>query len=211
MGVLERRNREKLQRRRDIMNAAKEVFFAKGLKMATMDEIAEKAELSKGTLYLYFQSKEELYLSLLEEGNKIFLEIISNEVSPNLTASEQLIRLSNAYYKFYRDYHQFFEIMFFLQHGEFPKEKISNVLYCNCMDQANNTLKLLEKIITKGVNDGEFKNVDTWKMALFIWSAATGIFSILKEKDHREFVGDIDEKSLLDFAVKSIVDILKKE
>ncbi len=62
MGILERKEKEKQQRRDDILGAAKEVFFSKGLMSATMDEIAEKAELSKGTLYLYFASKEELYL-----------------------------------------------------------------------------------------------------------------------------------------------------
>ena len=43
-------------------------FFQQGLLASTLDEIAEKAELSKGTLYFYFNGKEELYLLLLDEG-----------------------------------------------------------------------------------------------------------------------------------------------
>ena len=61
MGITERKEREKLQRREDILNAAERVFFSKGHKNSTMDDVAEEAELSKGTLYLYFKSKEGFY------------------------------------------------------------------------------------------------------------------------------------------------------
>ncbi|MDL1893205.1 helix-turn-helix transcriptional regulator, partial [Sphingobacteriales bacterium CHB3] len=52
MGIIERKEREKEQRREEIVTAAEKIFFEKGLAIATMDEIAEAAELSKGTLYL---------------------------------------------------------------------------------------------------------------------------------------------------------------
>ncbi|MEO8168159.1 MAG: helix-turn-helix domain-containing protein, partial [bacterium] len=60
MGIIERKEREKEHRREDIIAAAQKIFFEKGLPSATMDEIAEAAELSKGTLYLYYKSKEDL-------------------------------------------------------------------------------------------------------------------------------------------------------
>ena len=52
MGIAERREREREQRRNTILDAAETVFFSKGINLATMDEVAEEAELSKGTLYL---------------------------------------------------------------------------------------------------------------------------------------------------------------
>ena len=60
MSIQERREREKQQRRQTIMNAAIELIKAEGLAGLSMDKIAEKAELSKGTLYLYFKNKEQL-------------------------------------------------------------------------------------------------------------------------------------------------------
>ena len=71
MGVEERKEREKQARREAIMESAREIFFAKGFNAATMDEIAHKAELSKGALYLYFAGKEELYVSVMSEGLSI--------------------------------------------------------------------------------------------------------------------------------------------
>ena len=64
MGIAERKEREKQLRREEIVLAAEKIFFSKGFDPSTMDDIAEEAELSKGTLYLYFKNKEELYASL---------------------------------------------------------------------------------------------------------------------------------------------------
>ena len=62
MGIQERKERERERRRQQIIVAAKKVFSEKGFNKATMDDIAGEAELSPGTLYLYFKNKEELYL-----------------------------------------------------------------------------------------------------------------------------------------------------
>ncbi|MGH2769324.1 MAG: TetR/AcrR family transcriptional regulator, partial [Actinomycetota bacterium] len=53
-------------RRREILDAAVSVFGAKGLVVATMDDIARQAGVAKGTLYLYFETKEHLLASLRE-------------------------------------------------------------------------------------------------------------------------------------------------
>ena len=66
--VMTRRERERLMHREEIMDAAVDVFSKKGFFNATLDEIAQKAEFSKGTLYLYFSSKEELLYSILQEN-----------------------------------------------------------------------------------------------------------------------------------------------
>jgi AcrR family transcriptional regulator len=64
MGTRERKEREKEMRQQQILNAAKKVFSAKGFRGATMEDIAREAELSPGTLYTYFNKKEDLYASL---------------------------------------------------------------------------------------------------------------------------------------------------
>jgi AcrR family transcriptional regulator len=58
-----RRERERDRRRAEIIDAAGRVFSARGYSETTMDAIAAEAELSKGTLYLYFENKEALFLA----------------------------------------------------------------------------------------------------------------------------------------------------
>lgn len=72
--TVNRRAREKKERRSAIVDAAERVFFRKGFEAATMDEVAGEAELSKGTLYLYFKSKDELFIAL---SSRIIAEIVA--------------------------------------------------------------------------------------------------------------------------------------
>lgn len=210
MGILERKEREKQQRRADIMKAAKDVFFSKGLLMATMDEIAEKAELSKGTLYLYFQSKEELYLSLLSEGDNIFMNMLQKELLPSLSAEELLRKTTSIYYEFYKQYPDYFKIMFFLHHGDL-QDKVPQEFYKTCICQAEDTLKMIEGIIQKGIGEGTFREVNAWKMTLNLWSTANGIFFLCSEKEHKEFMRGYDEKTLLEHALDVYLEGLKKK
>src|SRR5512143_471051 len=67
-GIASRRERERAQRRDDILRAAREVFFQSGFHAVTVDDIAVAAEVGKGTVYLYFDTKETILAHLLLEG-----------------------------------------------------------------------------------------------------------------------------------------------
>lgn len=62
-----RKERERLFRRREIQNAAVKLFAEKGFSSTTLDEIAEASEYGKGTIYNYFENKEEIYFSLISD------------------------------------------------------------------------------------------------------------------------------------------------
>jgi len=62
--VAKRRERERAERRDQILDAARDVFWREGFEAATMGDIAEAAQLGKGTLYLYFRDKDHLALGL---------------------------------------------------------------------------------------------------------------------------------------------------
>jgi len=76
MGITERREREKAERRTAILNCAKEIILAHGVEQLSMENIAAKAEISKATVYLYFSSKEELLSEICEEAAKMFHEYL---------------------------------------------------------------------------------------------------------------------------------------
>jgi AcrR family transcriptional regulator len=73
MGMIARQHWEKEQRRASILRAAEKVFAAKGAALVTMDDIAHEADLGKGTLYLYFDGKDELYLEI---ANRTVSELV---------------------------------------------------------------------------------------------------------------------------------------
>jgi AcrR family transcriptional regulator len=65
MGVKERKEREKARKINIIKEAARSLFFKKGFENCSMDEIAEKAEVSKGMIYSYFDSKDSLIFAVI--------------------------------------------------------------------------------------------------------------------------------------------------
>ncbi|MCG8419379.1 MAG: TetR/AcrR family transcriptional regulator [Proteobacteria bacterium] len=62
----ERKKQERQARRRLIQEAAREIFAAKGYAKTSIEQVAQRASLSVGAIYLYFRSKEDLYMSLIE-------------------------------------------------------------------------------------------------------------------------------------------------
>ncbi len=70
--TLSRREREKLEHRRLMLTAALDLFSSKGYHNVSMHEIAERAEFAIGTLYKFFENKEDLYRALMLEQSGIF-------------------------------------------------------------------------------------------------------------------------------------------
>src|SRR3989304_8141317 len=101
MGIHERKEREKEHRRDEILNAAQKVFFEKGLAVATMDEIAETAELSKGTLYLYYKCKEDLYLGVTMRGMQILYDKLAAVIARNEPVPHTIALLAQAFFEFF--------------------------------------------------------------------------------------------------------------
>jgi TetR/AcrR family transcriptional regulator len=93
MGIAERKEREKQQRREEIIQAAELVFFSKGFEQSTMDDIAGKAELSKGTLYLYFKSKEELHMAVARRAIVLLRSLTLKASEKSGNAVEKLQRI----------------------------------------------------------------------------------------------------------------------
>ena len=90
MGITERREREKIERRRAILNCARELILEQGVERVNMEDIARKAELSKATLYLYFPGKEIIFNEICEESARVFLDHFKPFLDSGLIAVEAL-------------------------------------------------------------------------------------------------------------------------
>jgi len=90
MGINERREREKNERRRTILNCARELILKHGVERVNMEDIARKAELSKATLYLYFPGKDIIFNEICEESARIFMERFKPFLETSLTGVEAM-------------------------------------------------------------------------------------------------------------------------
>ncbi|MDX9974761.1 MAG: helix-turn-helix domain-containing protein, partial [FCB group bacterium] len=80
------------ERPNQILSAAVEVFAEKGFRAATMDEIAAAAGITKGTIYLYFASKEELFLAMTRRHFERVLALLPEVSLDEADTPEELTR-----------------------------------------------------------------------------------------------------------------------
>ncbi len=112
MGIKERREREEQARLSSILHAAESVFAANGYYQTRMEDIAEAAELAKGTLYYYFTSKDEIYLQLLERESNRVLQEVKTRVSEKASFSQILRETIHFYLEYFEQNHSFLKIFF---------------------------------------------------------------------------------------------------
>ena len=98
--------------RNKLKEAALDAFSEKSIDAVTVEEITEKADVGKGTLYQHFDDKEEIVITLVEEAVEHLIEYIRSYDSAPDTLKEMLEHLLNAHYKFSEDSSEEFLLLF---------------------------------------------------------------------------------------------------
>jgi AcrR family transcriptional regulator len=211
MGTEERRERERSARQEAIMASAKELFFAKGFNATTMDEIALRAELSKGALYLYFPSKEALYATVLDEGLKILFDRIEAVLKLDLPPDQVMRKFGEVRYRYYLDYREYYRIFFFREHRDVDvaKRLLSHELIQDGLEKGMRNFQRFIGIVQQGIAQGIFAPVDPRKAAVAFWGATNGILFLFEEELNREIIG-IDVEELIYYTIDLFIDALKK-
>ena len=177
MGSIERRQREKEQRREQILDTARSLLLKKGIDATSMNQIARDAELSVGTLYLYFKNKESLFAALQEEGLDLLYTKIKEESTKGLTPREKLERVALAYLDFSEEHRKYFDIInYFLTSPEivFPPSLKSRV-----DEHVNRILSVVEDILKEGVSkDADDREIR--RLAVVFCSSLYGMLQFKK-------------------------------
>ena len=175
MGILERKERERERRRQQIIVAAKKVFSEKGFNKATMDDIAGEAELSPGTLYLYFKNKEELYASLsLRILHYLHIRVEHVAKSQELGPIEKLDAMIDAMYDVYEFDPLVIINMFHLQSSE-TLRNLSPELLEEIEDLSRKSIGGISLIFKEGIRSGAFVDIHPMALSDIFWSLFSGV------------------------------------
>lgn len=160
-----------LQKKRYILETARKVFVEKGFKKVTMKDIVEACDISRGGLYLYFESTAQIFLEVLKLESQEADDVFSDSITEDATAADilllflkeqkkELLRqqntLTQAVYEFYFEH-------------ELPKRE--NVL----KKQFDSAVRIIEKLIETGVDNGELYCEDCAGMARNIMYVLEGL------------------------------------
>ena len=158
-------------RKDQIMNAAQVVIASKGYDQARMDDIVEKAQLSKGAIYWYYKSKKDIYLSLIDYWFNEYSAGVLKSLEDKDSSSEQLKSLFEYFVDQFDQNPDTFKIMV-----EFWRTSGLDVDFNNKLQEIySQFLEYIIDIIKNGIESGEFKEVDPRITALSILINIEGI------------------------------------
>ncbi|MEK5391316.1 TetR/AcrR family transcriptional regulator [Margalitia sp. FSL K6-0131] len=163
-------NRKKL-----ILESALKCFAEKGFELATIDDICARSGMSKGSIYNYFKTKDDIYIQLMNEQTKANFDYFQEHFKTISNATEKLQFL----FKTYREVsltEDFKHLM--LVHGEFwlsssRKKEIRSIM----LERYQNVYKsFVIAILEEGIASGEFrKDIDSSVISTIFWTYVDGI------------------------------------
>jgi len=173
--------------------AAVKVFSQKGFHDTKVDEIAQLADVGKGTVYEYFSSKAELFQEMFKSGMRLYAESVTEELKPKMSCWEKLARLARLHIKFVSHYKDLARVTM-SEHAHFDEDFRKWIL-----EHRAERIKEIEMIITEGIAGGEFRQVDPGAAARVFTGTLAAICSPVVFSR-----GRVDTKKLVEPAIDII-------
>ena len=195
MSVRERKQRERLARRETILAAAAQVFAAHGVDGATVEMVARQAEVAVGTIYLYFFSRDDLFVSLMAERigrlRARYLEIHARDLKP----LDELRAIGDAYFDHLRESRGLFLAQLSVTFSklslrlsraeELEHFELVRRLGRECFDLYRDSVKRW-----LNASGARTSDADATRTATVIWAALNGAFLLMDDvKIFRDITG----------------------
>jgi len=181
MGVVERREREKTELRREILAAARRIFVEEGFEALTMRRVAEEIEYSPTTIYLYFKDKAELVQAICDElfnGLVRRLQEVAAKHTDPLSYLEAGLR---TYIDFGLKHPSHYYVAFVASAGR--------VDYTYEGSTGQKAFEFLRQCVARCIESGQIRKVDVDATAQALWAAMHGLVALLIADKSFPFVG----------------------
>ncbi|WP_266363542.1 TetR/AcrR family transcriptional regulator [Tellurirhabdus rosea] len=203
MGIAERKEREKEEMKRRILDAAQQLFLENGYEKVSIRNIADAIEYSPATIYLYFKDKNELLFALHQEAFHT-LTLKFQEVFQEKDPYQRLVSMGRTYVQFAVENPEMFDLMFIMTAP-------IDALECreDIWTEGRVAFGLLVQVVQSCIDAGVFKTQDAEAAALMIWSGIHGYTALFLRKRLSMFT---DERriELMDKAFTLFVETIYK-
>ena len=210
MGIAERKEREKKQRRKAILQAGKKLISKLGVEGMSMNQLAESTELNKATLYLYFSNKDDLVDAIVYEGLLLLEKKFQEFDTVSLSGLESVLKLVHAIFAFYEKYPVYF---YALNHQErrTASERLETPFSMKGNETASRLFETISKELRRGIEEGSVREKIAVNAALLLIYAHTyGVMHTIHNKqDIYEDVLGLDPESIEKSAIEFIEFYLK--
>ncbi|HEY8935753.1 MAG TPA: TetR/AcrR family transcriptional regulator [Cyclobacteriaceae bacterium] len=176
MTIAERKNKEKEEMSKRILDGARRVFLKNGYERTSMRNIADEINYSPGTLYFYFKDKGEIFNKLHQEGFRLLLaqsKVLDNVADP----FERLKALGRAFIQFATENKDYYNLMFLVDEAASYQKDGLNI--------ASEAINHLGATIKACQEKGHFKDMKTDYLTFMILSTLHGICALFcKDRTH---------------------------
>ena len=184
MGITERKEKQKVEIRKMILEASMKLFINEGFDKVSIRKIADIIEYSPTTIYLYFKDKNEILFELCEEGFIKFESLNKNlpEIKNPLT---RLHKMGENYVGFGLQYPEYYDLMF-IQNA--PMDKLAEMNDGKWI-HGDRALELLRSIIKECMTQKIIKKGDVDSVTMAVWGMVHGLVSLAIRKRFVKLVG----------------------
>ncbi|MEJ2296241.1 MAG: TetR/AcrR family transcriptional regulator [Candidatus Lokiarchaeota archaeon] len=211
---MSRKERETQLRRNIIIEAAEKLFLNQGYENTSMDEIAHASEFSKGTLYNYFNSKEDLYLVIAKKAYKILIELTKKFTQNEEPGMPQIKQIGYAYYEFTKKYPKyatvFHDIAIKIPDIESKQKKEQSQFEKDYLSMSYIYRDIFLSILEKAIKIGALRADKSPFLIAFVLSRLTN--SLIKDLMHSKHIVKafkLEEDQIVDFVFEIMEDGLK--
>jgi len=201
MGIAERKQREKQEMHRRILDGARKVFLEKGYEQTSMRNIASEISYSPGLIYFYFKDKSEIFYELHKEGFHLLLgqmKVLDNVADP----FERLKAMGRAFIQFAQDNKDYYNLMFIV-------EERAKIPEAGGFKIAREAIDHLSSVIKECQQKGRFKDLDTEYFTFMFLSAVHGICALFCKDRTASFMNKTNEE-LMQHGYNCLVALLEK-
>ncbi|GAB3945910.1 TetR/AcrR family transcriptional regulator [Spirosoma harenae] len=174
MGIVERKEREREEMRKLILDGAQKLFLENGYDKVSIRNIADSIEYSPATIYLYYKDKNELLFALHQRG---FVKMVGEFLPLQQLADpfERLVEMGRSYIRFAIDNPELFDLMFIMTAPMDTLEKENWV-------EGDEAFGILMQTVQDCMDAGIFKQHDVQSTAMMIWSGIHGYTALFLRK-----------------------------
>ncbi len=148
-------------KRQKIMDVARKLFYEKGYYRTTVDDIAREAGVAKGTVYLYFNSKVELLLAIIEAEHVRLLDFLQELSALELDPKEKLSRFIDRMWDILYSARHMLAMAELAQRRIIFEEGFKDMYMTRIMPLRKAIMVNLKSIVDEGIERGLFRNMDS--------------------------------------------------
>lgn len=150
------------KKRDNILKSAEKIFSLSGFHKADMSEIAKSANVAKGTVYLYFPSKKELFISVIKDGLEDLSQKINNEVKNIDDAVEKIKKAISTHMLFFKSHQELYRILIH------PDVELMEDIFTTLKDIKLSKLPKLIEGLENGINAGQIRKLNAKSLSYMI-------------------------------------------